>query len=142
MMFNATFSPSLVFWPVFSRQLFVIFLYLISCYHLQKCFWPRGRVLGGSNNLNYLVYIRGSRHDYNQWATEACTGWSYKDVLPYFLKMEDMEIPRYQTSRMYCFIFAIIRIQFSYIRHRTPLPILAILLMSFGFVALKHLYVI
>ena len=87
--------------------MFVIFL----CYYLQKCFWPRGRVLGGSNSLNYLVYIRGSRHDYNQWAAEGCKGWSYKDVLPYFLKMEDMEIPRYQNSRIYCSISVIIRIQ-------------------------------
>ncbi|CAC5386016.1 unnamed protein product [Mytilus coruscus] len=64
----------------------------------QKSYWPRGRVLGGSSSINYLAFVRGSRHDYDQWATEGCTGWSYKDVLPYFLKMEDIQIPDLYTS--------------------------------------------
>ncbi|XP_071156190.1 glucose dehydrogenase [FAD, quinone]-like isoform X3 [Mytilus edulis] len=59
----------------------------------QKSYWPRGRVLGGSSSINYLAFVRGSRHDYDQWAIEGCTGWSYKDVLPYFLKIEDIQIP-------------------------------------------------
>ncbi|VDH99913.1 choline dehydrogenase [Mytilus galloprovincialis] len=59
----------------------------------QKSYWPRGRVLGGSSSINYLAFVRGSRHDYDQWAKEGCTGWSYKDVLPYFLKIEDIQIP-------------------------------------------------
>ncbi|XP_052094090.1 glucose dehydrogenase [FAD, quinone]-like isoform X1 [Mytilus californianus] len=64
----------------------------------QKSFWPRGRVLGGSSSINYLAFVRGSRHDYDQWATEGCTGWSYKDVLPYFLKMEDIQLPDLYNS--------------------------------------------
>ncbi|CAC5386015.1 unnamed protein product [Mytilus coruscus] len=64
----------------------------------QKSFWPRGRVFGGSSSINYLAFVRGSRHDYDQWATEGCTGWSYKDVLPYFLKMEDIQIPDLYSS--------------------------------------------
>ncbi|XP_063420605.1 oxygen-dependent choline dehydrogenase-like [Mytilus trossulus] len=65
----------------------------------QKSFWPRGRVLGGSSSINYLTYARGSRHDFDQWSTEGCTGWSYTDVLPYFLKMEDIQIPDLYNSR-------------------------------------------
>ncbi|CAC5396732.1 Oxygen-dependent choline dehydrogenase [Mytilus coruscus] len=64
----------------------------------QRSYWPRGRVLGGTSCLNTLVYIRGSRHDYNQWAEEGCDGWSYKDVLPYFIKTEDYQMPNEYDS--------------------------------------------
>ncbi len=50
---------------------------------------PRGRVLGGSSAINGLVYIRGQREDYDNWAQLGCTGWSYEDVLPYFRRSED-----------------------------------------------------
>ncbi|KAK3103023.1 hypothetical protein FSP39_015823 [Pinctada imbricata] len=45
-----------------------------------------------------MAYVRGSRHDYDQWATEGCDGWSYKDVLPYFIKSEDNRVPWLQDS--------------------------------------------
>ncbi|XP_048768060.1 glucose dehydrogenase [FAD, quinone]-like [Ostrea edulis] len=64
----------------------------------KRCAWPRGRVLGGTSNMNYMQYIRGSRHDYDGWAREGCTGWSYRDVLPYFIKSEDVQIPELQNS--------------------------------------------
>ncbi|XP_076109497.1 glucose dehydrogenase [FAD, quinone]-like [Mytilus galloprovincialis] len=64
----------------------------------HRSYWPRGRVLGGTSCLNTLVYIRGSRHDYNQWAEEGCDGWSYKDVLPYFIKTEDYQMPNEYDS--------------------------------------------
>lgn len=68
------------------------------CALLQRSAWPRGMVLGGSSSLNNLQYVRGSRHDYDRWAKEGCKGWSYKDVLPYFIKSEDIQIPELQNS--------------------------------------------
>ena len=49
---------------------------------------PRGKVLGGSSSVNAMVYIRGNPLDYDEWGI---TGWSYADLLPYFLKAEDNE---------------------------------------------------
>jgi len=46
-------------------------------------------VLGGSSVLNGMMYIRGHARDYNAWAQAGNTGWSYQDVLPYFIKSED-----------------------------------------------------
>lgn len=49
---------------------------------------PQGRVLGGSSSINGLVYNRGQREDYDQWATLGNPGWSYAEVLPYFRRTE------------------------------------------------------
>ena len=49
---------------------------------------PQGRVLGGSSSINGLVYNRGQREDYDEWAALGNRGWSYADVLPYFKQSE------------------------------------------------------
>lgn len=50
---------------------------------------PRGRGLGGSSAINAMVYIRGHKWDYDNWAALGCDGWSYDDVLPVFKRCED-----------------------------------------------------
>ncbi|OWF37635.1 glucose dehydrogenase [FAD, quinone]-like [Mizuhopecten yessoensis] len=64
----------------------------------RRSCWPRGKVLGGTSALNMMVYARGSRYDYDSWAEEGCEGWSYQDVLPYFLKSEDVLIDELKNS--------------------------------------------
>jgi choline dehydrogenase-like flavoprotein len=52
---------------------------------------PRGKGLGGSSAINAMVYIRGNKWDYDNWADMGCTGWSHEDVLPYFKRSEANE---------------------------------------------------
>ena len=47
-----------------------------------------GKALGGSSILNFLLYVRGNKYDYDNWAALGNDGWSYNDVLPFFKKSE------------------------------------------------------
>ena len=54
----------------------------------RRGFQPRGKTLGGSSAINAMLYIRGHRKDYDEWADLGCDGWAWDNVLPYFLKSE------------------------------------------------------
>ena len=54
----------------------------------RRLSWPRGKVLGGSGSINGLVFLRGAPSDYDGWEALGAKGWGYKDVLPYFKRME------------------------------------------------------
>ena len=73
----------------------------VSCLGMKerRSFWPRGFVLGGSSMLNAQMYTRGSRYEFDEWATNGCPGWSYRDVLPYFMKSENIQIEELKSSK-------------------------------------------
>ncbi|BDB28132.1 choline dehydrogenase [Cupriavidus sp. TA19] len=50
---------------------------------------PRGKTLGGSSAINAMIYIRGHRTDFDDWAALGNDGWSYDEVLPWFRRSED-----------------------------------------------------
>lgn len=54
--------------------------------------WVRGKGLGGTSVVNFMVAVRGNKLDYDRWAAMGNPGWSYEEVLPYFLKSEDINV--------------------------------------------------
>src|SRR5262245_50979668 len=58
--------------------------------HMQdRVFWyTQAKVLGGGSSINAQIYIRGNAEDYEIWAQKGATGWSYREVLPYFRRAE------------------------------------------------------
>jgi choline dehydrogenase-like flavoprotein len=55
----------------------------------RSLYIPRGKGLGGSSNMNAMLYVRGRPLDYDLWVQMGAAGWGWDDVLPYFLKAED-----------------------------------------------------
>ena len=65
----------------------------------NRSYWPKGKVLGGTSMLNTMQYVRGNKADYDEWAENGCEGWSYDDVLPYFLKSEDVQVEQLSKTK-------------------------------------------
>jgi choline dehydrogenase len=57
----------------------------------RRAYLPRGKMLGGCSSMNAMIYIRGHRADYDEWAAKGATGWAYEDLLPIFRRFEDNE---------------------------------------------------
>jgi choline dehydrogenase len=54
----------------------------------RRVYMPRGKMIGGSSSLNAMLYVRGNATDFDEWAKDGATGWSYDEVLPYFILSE------------------------------------------------------
>ncbi|XP_045503188.1 glucose dehydrogenase [FAD, quinone]-like [Colias croceus] len=65
----------------------------------QQCNWPRGKVVGGSSVINYMIYTRGAPQDYNNWEAMGNKGWNWDEVLPYFKKVENFNIPAFDNPK-------------------------------------------
>lgn len=57
--------------------------------NLQKGRSQHGRVLGGSSSINWMLYVRGHKADYDSWEELGCVGWNWENVEKYFKKMEN-----------------------------------------------------
>ena len=57
----------------------------------RSIIWPRGRVIGGSSSINGLIFIRGQHEGFDDWEKLGATGWSYRDLLPFFKRYEGFE---------------------------------------------------
>lgn len=50
----------------------------------EMCYWPRGKMLGGSGSMNAMLYVKGNRKDYDDWKDLGNKGWGWNGVLKYF----------------------------------------------------------
>lgn len=67
-----------------------------SCKAMKNgCYWPRGKLLGGSQALNGLIYLRGNDKDYKNWEKLGNPSWGWNDVLHYFKKSENQGVSHF-----------------------------------------------
>jgi choline dehydrogenase len=57
----------------------------------RTMYWPTGKGWGGTSSINGMAYVRGHPEDYDGWAAQGLSDWSYDRVLPYFRKAEHYE---------------------------------------------------
>ncbi|CAH1131551.1 unnamed protein product [Ceutorhynchus assimilis] len=72
-------------WGYKSQKLSTACLGLVD----QRCNLARGKGLGGTSLINFLLYTRGNRKDFDLWAEMGNDGWSYKEIFQYFVKSEN-----------------------------------------------------
>ncbi|CAG9785654.1 unnamed protein product [Diatraea saccharalis] len=64
----------------------------------QRCFWPRGKAVGGSSVTNSMFYTRGRPQDWDRIAADGNYGWSHEEVLHYYKKSERSRLKKYKDS--------------------------------------------
>ncbi|XP_059049418.1 glucose dehydrogenase [FAD, quinone]-like [Achroia grisella] len=64
----------------------------------NRCFWPRGKAVGGTSVINYMIYTRGRAQEWDRIAADGNYGWSYADVLQYYMKSERNNMRGYEDS--------------------------------------------
>ncbi|XP_030378319.1 glucose dehydrogenase [FAD, quinone] [Scaptodrosophila lebanonensis] len=84
----------------------------------NRCALPRGKVLGGTSSINFMIYNRGNRHDFDSWAAAGNPGWSYADVLPYFLRSENAQLQGLEHSPYHNHSGPL---SVEYVRHRSEI---------------------
>ncbi|KAF6202768.1 hypothetical protein GE061_003170 [Apolygus lucorum] len=90
-----TFTSKVPFFPEVSQKTSVDWNFTTtkqtkSCLSLDGyCEIPRGRVLGGSSSINYLIHMRGQPQDFDNWAAAGNLGWSYEEIVPFFESVEN-----------------------------------------------------
>ncbi|KAL4711804.1 hypothetical protein ACJJTC_005973 [Scirpophaga incertulas] len=81
-------------WPYYMESQSGVCLGMIN----QRCYWPRGRAVGGTSVINYMIYTRGRPEEWDRIAAAGNYGWSYKDVLNYYMKSERANLPGFENS--------------------------------------------
>ncbi|XP_028037753.1 glucose dehydrogenase [FAD, quinone]-like [Bombyx mandarina] len=64
----------------------------------QRCYWPRGKALGGSSVTDFMLYTRGRPQDWDRIAADGNYGWTHDEVLKYFMKSERSELRKYKNA--------------------------------------------
>ncbi|XP_069680593.1 glucose dehydrogenase [FAD, quinone]-like [Periplaneta americana] len=84
-----------------------------------RLIWPRGKVMGGSSVINSMIYTRGNRKDFDNWERLGNKGWGYDQILPYYLKHENMTIENLMKDTKYHSTKG--ELDISYPPHRTSI---------------------
>ncbi|UGT62410.1 GMC family oxidoreductase [Nocardia asteroides] len=57
----------------------------------RQIYWPRGKMLGGSSSMNAMMWVRGFRADYDEWALLAGSEWGFQAAVEQFRRIETVE---------------------------------------------------